>query len=347
MNQFICELCNNDFLTKQHLDRHKNRKFKCNDDKNNINNDLQNKKYPCELCNKSFCRYDTLNRHMKNGCRVKKKQEKEEKVKEEQFKRERDEMMKEREMIFRLLIEKDNKIEKLIEQHNEIIKKKDDEIIKKNDQIIDLIKEIKKPSRIKNSNNKICNNANNNTTTNSNNVNTVNIQITQFGKEDFTQIDDKHFQKIVKNPRILGLKVPEEILKLIHFNPDYPQFNNFYVSDYNREKIMIHDGETWNLESPEKIKSVLEQIISFGRDKLEEYKEKNLSEDAIKRLKRIEDAMDRCDDDFIADLQELANEQENNKQTLDLIKDYLDFQKKVLENIKKTSYNEGKKMLVK
>jgi ElaB/YqjD/DUF883 family membrane-anchored ribosome-binding protein len=120
---------------------------------------------------------------------------------------------------------------------------------------------------------------------------------------------------------------------------------NFYVSDFNRDRIMVHDGNTWILETPDKIKSVLEQIISFSKEKLEEYKDKKLSDEVLNRLKRIEDAINKCDDDFIADLKEMAEETENNIKTLELIKNYEQFQKEVLDKLKKISYNEGKKII--
>ena len=381
MNEFTCETCNKVFNRKQHLKNHKNKKNRCkqiinnahinqdnahiNQDNAHINNNNKinnenvlvdndynnehNNKNICNYCHKLFSRTTTLKRHVNGGyCPIKneqrkiKQEERDEFEKKEILKKEREEIMKEREIIFRLLLEKDNKIDKLIEHHNKIIKKKDEQIDKKNDQIIDLIKEVQKPNNYKkviNTNNGSINT--NNTTVNNN----VNIKITQFGNEDYSQIDDKYFQTIVRNPRILGIKVPGEILKIIHFNSAYPQLQNFYISDFNREKIMVHDGKNWNLESPEKIKSVLEQIIEYGRNKIDEYREKNLSEDAIKRLKRIEDAMNKCDDDFIADLREMAEEEENNILILEQIKLYEEFQKKVLENIKKTSYNEGKIMM--
>jgi hypothetical protein len=344
----------------------------------------ENDKFICTDCKKSFTRQDALTRHIKDRCKVQKEQEKEkiekereekerereerereqkerereqkerereEKErfdKEEKMNKEREEMLREREMIFRLLIEKDNKIEKLIEHNNEIIKIFE-ENSRKNDEIIRSL--VKGRSKALNSHNTNTNNSNNtNTNTNSNNTNTnnsnnntVNIQITQFGKEEFDIIDDKHFQKIVKDPRILGLKVPEEILKLIHFNPDYPQFNNFYVSDFNREKVMVHDGKTWNLGTLNYIKDALDHVVTYGKTKLEEYGEKkNISDEGKNRLRRIDDAIKKCDEDYIDELKEKANEVEHNKPILDKIEDCEEFVKKTKENIKNIAYNQGK-----
>jgi uncharacterized C2H2 Zn-finger protein len=328
--------------------------------------DYKNTNLSCLYCNRIFTRSSNLKRHIEGRCNIKKiheekqqkmeqeriEYEKLEKERQEQERIERDRLEREKleqqrlemekdkqekEQIFRLLIEKDKQIDKLVEHNHEIIKKKDETIMSLMGQIQLLASG--KSNKITNNGN-INNNCNNN---NNNNNNTVNIQIAQFGKEDFKKIDNKHFEKIIKNPRILGLKVPEEVLKLLHFNSDYPQFSNFYVSDYNREKVMVHDGESWNLETLDAIKSVLEQIISFSREKLEEYKEKNLSDDAVKRLVRIEEAINKCDDDFIADLREMA-EEENNLQILDKIRICEKFQKDTIKKIKNISYNEGKKI---
>lgn len=58
-----------------------------------------------------------------------------------------------------------------------------------------------------------------------------------FGKEDLDKIDIKYFiDNVVKNNKAIGVKIPEEILKLIHFNPDYPEHNNIYISQTSIEK---------------------------------------------------------------------------------------------------------------
>jgi hypothetical protein len=351
MTIFTCETCKHEFSRQRFLNDHLNRKNPCKptdimfnkpikpqnniqqDDKQDEND--ENDKNTCNFCGLVLSRSDSLRRHLGNFCKVRKEQilEKEQIFKRLLLKETKNEELQQQ--IFALL----NQNKLLIEQYQ----KKDDELIKKNEQIIDLINEVKKPKVnkskvVSNSNNNTVNNVNSNNTVN----NTVNIQIAQFGKENFDEIDNKHFEKIIRNPRILGVKVPEEILKIMHFNPDYPQFQNFFVSDFNRDRIMVHDGEAWILETPDKIKSVLEQIITFSKDKLEQYKDKKLSDEVMNRLTRIEDAINKCDDDFIADLKEMA--EEGNVKILEKIKHCEKFQKDALGKIKKTSYNEGKKM---
>jgi hypothetical protein len=344
MSEFRCEKCDKKFACKRNLLGHYDKKIKCidihsnnqvnpndNEKEKNIiidikSNDIDDKQYKsfvCIYCNSGFSRADNLNRHIAKFCNVKNNEENQKK----------EDVMIERETIFRLLIEKDKHIDALMEEN----KKKDSNILKLVEKIlIDNHKTNKSKKNV---------NSNNNTNSNNNNSNnnTVNIQITQFGKEEFDIIDDKHFQKIVRDPRILGLKVPEEILKLIHFNPDYPQFNNFYVSDFNREKVMVHDGKTWNLGTLNYIQDALDHVVTYGKTKLEEYGEKpNLTDEGKSRLKRIDDAIKKCDEIYMDELKEKANEVEHNKPILDKIKDCEEFVKKTKENIKNIAYNKGK-----
>jgi hypothetical protein len=363
MTEFVCGNCNKNFTCKRNLNNHIEKKNDCKQfcvftaeirrkpqncaEKNAkiIKKDIQQlNNNKCNYCNKEFSRHDVLKRHIDIYCKVKKEQKEEKEIifKQLLYQEKQNESIKEQNK------ELQNRIIELINQNKLLLEqqqRKDSEIDKKNEQIIDLIKEIKKPKINKSKCNIINSNSNNNSNNNNTINNTVNIQIAQFGKENFNEIDKKHFEKIIRNPRILGVKVPEEILKMLHFNPDYPQFQNFYVSDFNRDRIMVHDGNTWILETPDKIKSVLEQIITFSKEKLEEYKDKKLSDEVLNRLKRIEEAINKYDDDFIADLKEMAEETESNIKTLELIKNYEQFQKEVLDKLKKISYNEGKKII--
>jgi hypothetical protein len=226
MNDFMCIKCNKQFTCNRNLKNHYNRKNNCCEN-NNINTsqnltithktsqkkiENDDKKNICHYCNESFSRIDNLNRHINKFCKVKKEQE------------------QEKEMIFKDLLLKEEQNNEL-KQHIIMLMNQNKLLLeqqqKKDEQIIDLIKEIKKPKINKSKCNIINSNSNNNNNISNNNTinNTVNIQIAQFGKENFNEIDKKHFEKIIRNPRILGVKVPEEILKMLHFNPDYPQFH--------------------------------------------------------------------------------------------------------------------------
>jgi DNA-directed RNA polymerase subunit RPC12/RpoP len=100
-----------------------------------------------------------------------------------------------------------------------------------------------------------------------------NTFIIQHGKEDFSKIDDKVFlDAFLKNT---GAKIPEKIIEGIHFNEKYPEYKNIYISDINREKVMIHNGKDWLLTPSNNITSnLLDKTIHFSENKYEAISEK-------------------------------------------------------------------------
>jgi hypothetical protein len=100
-----------------------------------------------------------------------------------------------------------------------------------------------------------------------------NTFIIQHGKEDFSKIDDKVFlDAFLKNT---GAKIPEKIIEGIHFNEKYPEYKNIYISDINREKVMIHNGKDWLLTPSNNITSnLLDKTIHFSENKYETISEK-------------------------------------------------------------------------
>lgn len=240
-----CLKCKAIFERKSHYDYHINRKFDCNPNNISLNhnsqkfpnfqnclnlqkitkinniqeirqenntNNLEVEIFSCSYCQKNFSTKYTLLRHMNYSCKAKKEND------------------NEKENIFKMLLERDKRIEKL-EKQNQLLMNKIDKLIS--------MKEILNQSKIiKNSNN---------TTNNDNSVNkkitnnTQNIMLVNFGKENLSIIDEKQFmERVVKKPLLSGVKIPDEVLKIIHFNPQYPQLSNIYISDINREKCMVN-----------------------------------------------------------------------------------------------------------
>jgi hypothetical protein len=116
-----------------------------------------------------------------------------------------------------------------------------------------------------------------------------NTFIIQHGKEDLSKIDDKVFlDAFLKNT---GAKIPEKIIEGIHFNEKYPEYKNIYISDINREKVMIHNGKDWLLTPSNNITSnLLDKTIHFSENKYETISEKK---DIIneKNIKKIESGL--------------------------------------------------------
>jgi len=157
----------------------------------------------CGFCFKSYSNKGNLTKHLKT-CKVKKEKD------------------NEKENIFKLLLEKDKQKDKEIKE----LKEQNKLLKKKIDNLINLNSNSKQPIT---NNQSITNNqliTNNNSVTNNQN----NFIMVNFGKEDLSIIDEKIFMdRIIKKPAISGVKIPDEVLKIIHFNPLYPQLSNIYI----------------------------------------------------------------------------------------------------------------------
>jgi hypothetical protein len=358
-----CPKCNTVFDRKYCYDRHINKKFDCSKNNNIQNENLQNlenfqnilnfpntqkivfQKFPnailenaniniknndelnidlnCTFCTKTYSSKGNLTKHLKN-CKIKKENE------------------VEKESIFKLLLEKDK------QKDDEIceLKKQNKLLMDKIDKLISM-KENSNSSKITNNSSKIINNSSkiiNNTQSITNNINsnnTQNIVMVNFGKEDLSIIDEKIFiDRIVKKPLLSGVKIPDEVLKIIHFNPMYPQLSNIYISDINREKCMVWEDGEWILSNVDNIPFIMDKVCLFSTDQINTLKNKHPNNKPLQeRLCVIEKYNNMIDNDYI---DELKDEEYNvNK---NLIKRCDDFQKNTYNTFKKTLYNEGKKI---
>lgn len=368
----ICPKCNAVFNQKGHYDYHMNRKFDCtpnnilndenkqdlnickkiqnfaeickekkNKQKNdeiivkptNLNTlklylpDLTDSNFCCSFCNKKYSSKYTLARHINDSCKIKKETD------------------NEKENIFKLLLEKDKENKEKINQ----LEKQNKILMAKIDKLISL-KEHPKSSKIINDNKTITNNHSNsinntqniNNTNNTNNSNNTqnNIVMVNFGKEDLSIIDKQIFlDRIIKKPMISGVKIPDEVLKIIHFNPIYPQLSNIYISDINRDKCMVYENGEWILSNIDNIPQIMDKICLFSQEQITMLKNKYPNNKPLQdRLKVIEKYNNMIDSDYI---EELKDDIENNKSE---IKRCEDFQKNTHNTLKKTLYNEGKKI---
>lgn len=259
----------------------------------------------CNFCSKCYSSKGNLTKHLKI-CKIKKNDD------------------NDKENLFKLLLEKEknNQMEIVeLKKQNNILLKKIDNLIKNNNS---------KTSQITN------NTQNINTNINSNNK----IVLVNFGKEDLNIIDRQIFlDRIIKNPRISGVKIPDEILKIIHFNPKYPQLSNIYISDINREKCMIFEDGEWKLSPIDKIPEVIDKVILFSNDVETDLKTKYPNNKKLNdRFDTVNKYTKMIDNEYI---EELKDDMEENK---DIIKRCEDFKKMTYDTIKTTLYNEGKKI---
>jgi hypothetical protein len=316
---------------------------------NILNNDYGNKdnSFCCGYCLKSYSTKSNLNKHLNTSCKV--KQEKD----------------AEKENIFKLLLEKDNENKEFKEiikeqtviikehkeklnQHNEIIT----QILQQNQILIKELKNLKKEKITKLPNTKNINSHNTNTinsttnTTNTTNTNTTNTQnnnivMFNFGKEDLGIIDKQiYIDRVVKKP-ITGVKIPEEILKIIHFNHQYPQLSNIYISDINREKCMIWEDGEWKLSPVDKIPEVIDKVVNYSNGVETELREKFINNKKVnERLDIVNKYIKMNDSDYVEELK--LDQDDNNEDNKDVIKRCEGFQKLTYDTFKTTLYNEGK-----
>ena len=363
-----CPKCNAVFYRKSNYDKHINKVFDCNPNKKevkqekkvisqnlqelaknsekfaencenqnfneinglnkingvNIENNNLNKKYTCSYCNKIYSSKYTLERHINDSCKVKKAND------------------IEKENIFKLLLEKDkenkDKISQLEEQ-NKLLMDKIDKLINIKENSNSKSKS-NKSSKITNNNQQITNtnNTQNNNQKITNNTQNNNIVLVNFGKEDLSIIDTKQFiDRVIKKPAISGVKIPDEVLKIIHFNPEYPQLSNIYISDINREKFMVYDDGEWKLSNVDNIPQIMDKVCVFSTEQINILKEKYPNNKLLlDRLCVLEKYNNMIDNDYIDDLRDEGKQLETKRCE--------DFQKHTYNTLKKTLYNEGKKL---
>jgi len=113
-----------------------------------------------------------------------------------------------------------------------------------------------------------------NTTTNSNNTQHITnnvvmnipvIKLVDFGNEKLDKISYKVFIDTIKTQ---GASLCNKAIEGIHFNSDHPENQNIYISDFNRDKVMIYKNEKWIIDNWDTIfPELLEKVIQFGYDK--------------------------------------------------------------------------------
>ena len=82
-------------------------------------------------------------------------------------------------------------------------------------------------------------NINNNTVNNNINV----IQIIDHGKEDYSKID---IEKIMLDNLVLPpLNYISTVIYHIHCSEKYPEYQNVYISDINRNKVIAYENGKW------------------------------------------------------------------------------------------------------
>jgi len=162
--------------------------------------------------------------------------------------------------------ETEDKIKMMTDRYNEL-KNNNVELKKSNEKLQNKMNKIVTKNKITN------NNTNTNTNTNSHNnisntvINNPTIKLVNFGSEDLEKINYQVFIDTIKSQ---GAGLYNKAIEGIHFNKDYPENQNIYISDLNRERVMVYKNEKWIIDNWDTVfPELLEKVIQFGYDKNE------------------------------------------------------------------------------
>ncbi len=178
----------------------------------------------CNYCNKVFGRKSVLSKHIKQNCKIAKQQN------------------KDKQEIFEKL--------KLLECQNETIINNIKQLENENK----ILKE-----KIKTANPIINNTTNNNMNINNNTTTTNNIIMVSHGQEDLSKLCKQLMTVACKR----GYNTIPQLIEMVHFNPDFPEFHNVYIPSIKDKHAMIYDKETWSLKNKDE---VVNELYLTNRD---------------------------------------------------------------------------------
>ena len=307
----------------------------------------KNDENKCEHCLKCFSTKYNLNKHVKTVCKLAGfKSNVNLETTELSYVEHKDKQVD-------ILIEQNEQLKKMLVEESIEHKKQTEELHK---MMINLIKketskQNKKKVKINNLNNGTINNSSNtNTNTNTTNTNNGTINnniIIQFGKEDLSQIDNKHFINLIKS-NSTGAKIITDLVKMIHFNEDCPQFQNICMSDLNRGRVVMYDGVKWNtITNGDKIiPDLIEKAVNYSNTKDNQLRERFLQNPRVLgRMDVIKKYTDKCDTEQLEELKEEQYYGEADNK--DKIADCEQFIELVENRVKELIYNEKDKVLKK
>lgn len=219
MNNYKCNLCSNIFVTKQSLEKHMNKKNKCNIVSN----------FRCNKCNKYFKRNENLIEHnSKNICNVINKPNSNDKPFND---------------------EKYSAIKGIINS-NITIQKKADFIRLINsdisiDNVIDILNynlDLETKIKILITANKT--NKTNNITINNTNNTTNNFQINNFGNENHSHITDKYLEKLI-HENTLTEDIYLKLSNKIYLDNNHPENKTIKIDNLNNNYCLIVQDNKW------------------------------------------------------------------------------------------------------
>jgi hypothetical protein len=251
------------------------------------NNACKESNYVCKLCGKKFTTSTSMYRHIRESCIIKKRGDME--------KNEIYEKLLEIEKISKERVKRDKCISKLADENKKLKLE---------------VESMKQQFGTKQSitiNNGIINN----------NMINQNILLVGYGKEDISKINKDEMIKILKNGFYSTLKLTEAI----HFNPNYPEYQNVYISNIKDKYAMMFDGESWMLTMKE---DLINKIYDDKKNYIEENLDHFLDSLTLSRRKALERWLDTEEDNKkIKEIKEQIKLLLYNKRQIPLEKQFL------------------------
>ena len=259
---FTCKICKKDYKSYQSLYNHK-RKYHTEAHKKNIHK--KNTPLECKYCMKTFTRKDNMKRHMKT-CDMNYEEDKNDnEIEKPQI--DLNDLNKLKSYLLKGLSddnEDDIKMKNRITE--KIIKMESDNVqIHGNDNNL-----MNHSQNLNYSNNNITTNTNSNNINNNSNNGNININLVTLGNENLSEILPKSEQIMLLKRKCQYL---EELIQHVHLNDKYPQFQNIYIKDPNRNDIHVYDAEADDFiikDRDEEISDLIVNRVNDVRDFFEE-----------------------------------------------------------------------------
>lgn len=189
-----------------------------------------------------------------------------------------------------------DKLKKVIDENNEL-KKTTEKILQENKELKEISKEILKEIESLKQSNKITNSKFISGDDKSKNLF---ITINQFGKENNDFIDVQKGKNILHK----GYMAVPEFIRTLHFDENHPENHNMYISNARDNKVLVYDGENWNLElTNDVLQDLKDKGIDFIQARYSDL-DKNIKKDkqAIDKIDRFLDSFNNDHEDKIKTL---------------------------------------------
>lgn len=118
------------------------------------------------------------------------------------------------------------------------------------------------------------NNSNNTQNNTQNNTSNIHINLVSLGNENLSETLSKEEQIAILKKRCKSL---EELIKYVHFNDKYPQFQNIYIKNIKGNDVMIYDDETKDFKMSNRTEEI-NKLIGERMDDISDFYKENSSE---------------------------------------------------------------------